>query len=393
MATGQKGTKANPYTMAEYESMANAGTWEGGFVMDDSGEAVYMMREVTVKGSGSDSGSETGSSPVSQFEFSDGSYTPHNPEDDDDDDDDDDENGGIGGGPDGGNDMGDEGWHHGGGGHQGGNTGDAGTTPVGTFNQYAEYYTETQMEAMHTAGTWRGGNVYTLGYVGPDFVIHPKIQALEKIDESWIGETGNNLANRILEQIRLGIHAIRSAPYTQAVEHYNAGTGQPLSLPVDSLGFDNLTRNMLEQAFDEKGKIIEDTYTLRLLSDVFDLNTPINKLSENHTYEEKIRIFSVALTLGTISLRWVSPGTYMILSDTYDFDIKKWSGNVERNIGTLLGLIVSESLSIQSDIEGIPLWAPMALRTIYIANGMMRRHILGTSKFKIKFNGTITLKP
>ena len=91
MATGQKGTKSNPYTMAEYESMANAGTWEGGFVMDDSGEAVYMMREVTVKGSGSDSGSEHGSSLGSQFEFSDGSYTPHTPEDDDDDDDDDDE--------------------------------------------------------------------------------------------------------------------------------------------------------------------------------------------------------------------------------------------------------------------------------------------------------------
>lgn len=121
MATGQKGTKSNPYTMAEYESMANAGTWEGGYVMDDSGEAVYMMKEVTVEGSGSDLGSETGSVPESQFEFSDGSYTPHNPEDDDDDDGDD-ENGGIGGGPDGGNDMGDEGWHHGGGGHQGENT-------------------------------------------------------------------------------------------------------------------------------------------------------------------------------------------------------------------------------------------------------------------------------
>ena len=67
MATGQKGTKSNPYTMAEYESMANAGTWEGGYVMDDSGEAVYMMKEVTVEGSGSDLGSETGSVPESQF--------------------------------------------------------------------------------------------------------------------------------------------------------------------------------------------------------------------------------------------------------------------------------------------------------------------------------------
>lgn len=90
MSTTEKGTQSNPYTWEEYETLANAGNWKGGYVKDESGEVAYMMAEVTVTGSGSGSGSSSGSGSGSDFEFN--SYTSFpNPDDDDDDDDEDDD--------------------------------------------------------------------------------------------------------------------------------------------------------------------------------------------------------------------------------------------------------------------------------------------------------------
>ena len=50
MGTGAKGTTGNPYTMAEFEELADAGLWQGGYVKDDSGNVTYMMAELTVTG-------------------------------------------------------------------------------------------------------------------------------------------------------------------------------------------------------------------------------------------------------------------------------------------------------------------------------------------------------
>ena len=50
MGTGAKGTMGNPYTMAEFEELADAGLWQGGFVIDDGGNVAYMMVELTVTG-------------------------------------------------------------------------------------------------------------------------------------------------------------------------------------------------------------------------------------------------------------------------------------------------------------------------------------------------------
>ena len=50
MGTGAKGTISNPYTMAEFEELADAGLWQGGFVIDDGGNVTYTMAELTVTG-------------------------------------------------------------------------------------------------------------------------------------------------------------------------------------------------------------------------------------------------------------------------------------------------------------------------------------------------------
>ena len=89
MGTGAKGTKSNPYTMAEFEELADAGLWQGGYVIDDSGNVAYMMAEITIIGYSGYSGYGSSGS------GSDGSWDPwgsdgegSRPWDDDDDDDD-----------------------------------------------------------------------------------------------------------------------------------------------------------------------------------------------------------------------------------------------------------------------------------------------------------------
>lgn len=47
-----KGSSSNPYTEAEYESMLNNGTWQGGYVQDLG----YVMKEDVASSSYPDSG-------------------------------------------------------------------------------------------------------------------------------------------------------------------------------------------------------------------------------------------------------------------------------------------------------------------------------------------------
>ena len=114
MGTGAKGTKSNPYTMAEFEELADAGLWQGGYVIDDSGNVAYMMAEITVIGYSGYSGYGSSGS------GSDGSWDPWGSDDgegsrpwDDDDEDDDDYHGnhGQGDGPNGDFDGGGGGHH------------------------------------------------------------------------------------------------------------------------------------------------------------------------------------------------------------------------------------------------------------------------------------------
>ena len=78
--TSTKGTRENPYSMSECDSMLDAGTWPGGYVKDDAGQVSYVMKSVTVQGySGSGSGSNWHGS---DFEFCSGSYEWREPDTD-----------------------------------------------------------------------------------------------------------------------------------------------------------------------------------------------------------------------------------------------------------------------------------------------------------------------
>lgn len=76
--TGAKGTKENPYSMDECDSMLEAGTWPGGFVRDDAGTVSYVMMSVTIQGySGTGCGRHG-----SDYEFCTGSFEWHEPDTD-----------------------------------------------------------------------------------------------------------------------------------------------------------------------------------------------------------------------------------------------------------------------------------------------------------------------
>ena len=94
-----KGSKSDPYTMAEYNEMLKNGTWKGGYVKDDNGNVSYTLPELAANGysgSGNRSGSSSGNGSGSDFQF--GSYKSFQGDPGlDDDDEDDEESGGNNG--------------------------------------------------------------------------------------------------------------------------------------------------------------------------------------------------------------------------------------------------------------------------------------------------------
>lgn len=76
--TAEKGTKDNPYSMDECNSMLDAETWPGGYVRDDAGTVSYVAKSATVMGYSS-SGSDT-THHGSDYEFSTGSYEWYEPD-------------------------------------------------------------------------------------------------------------------------------------------------------------------------------------------------------------------------------------------------------------------------------------------------------------------------
>ena len=50
MATAEKGTLENPYTMAEYEELEDSGMWQGGYVIDDDDTVSYVLKDLDVIG-------------------------------------------------------------------------------------------------------------------------------------------------------------------------------------------------------------------------------------------------------------------------------------------------------------------------------------------------------
>lgn len=127
--TNSKGSKNNPYTMSEYESLADAGNWAGGYVRDDSGNVTYIMKEITV--TGYSCGSRGSGSGSGDFQFA--SYTSFSGEQSMNDDDNDGEygNGGGSGGSGGGNGGSSGGSGNGG---SGGGSGSSGGGNTGTGN-------------------------------------------------------------------------------------------------------------------------------------------------------------------------------------------------------------------------------------------------------------------
>ena len=161
--TTAKGTRENPYSMSECESMLEAGTWPGGYVKDDAGNVSYVMKSVTVQGySGYGSGCGWHGS---DYEFCTGSYEWHEPDTDEkgcEDDKKDLPTGNEGGTGAGGNTGG---GFSGGGGNAYSN-GDVELTNAGEGQECdVHYYTYDEVEAMMNNKTWNGGYIRGSGYI------------------------------------------------------------------------------------------------------------------------------------------------------------------------------------------------------------------------------------
>ena len=379
MASSAKGTKENPYSMSECDEMLDNGTWPGGYVKDDSGQVSYVTKSVTVWGySGSGSGSEEHGS---DFEFSTGSHEWHEPDDE--------ENGSEedGNRPPSGNE-GDNQTDGNYGGGAGGGTGGSYNSNIsyinngtqGTYLYNAQYYTEKEYNHMQQEGTWTGGNVFTLGYIGKDYVINSGLSSIDSSD-NWL----TSLAGKAYE-LRNGLkricNEVMSLSYVQAIGCYNSGTGKPLYLDAESIGLRNLIGCKTDND-NPDSKVI----TINLLT----INN-LDVMLSGKSLSEQIKILSTALTLGNITLNKVSDNTYTVVSDKYDFDIHDWDREPMRNVATMIGFAVSESLSIGMDFASSGPFGSVLCRSMDLALGLVRRHIRGTTEFKIYINGNVTWK-
>ena len=234
--TAAKGTIDNPYSMSECEKMLDAGTWPGGYVRDDAGTVSYVMKSVTVQGySGSGSGCDWHGS---DYEFCTGSYEWHEPDTDKKGCDEEGKGTPSGSGNGGTGTGGNTGGGTGGGGGYHPATPNANDGKNGSFLYSATYYTEKQYNQMCKSGTWRGGNIYTLGYVGRDCIISPCLTSIDAND-SWLSVFKENSSAICKSLEKLG-KEIMSLAYVQAIARYNSATGSPLYFDTKSLGIDDL---------------------------------------------------------------------------------------------------------------------------------------------------------
>lgn len=372
--TAAKGTIDNPYSMSECEKMLDAGTWPGGYVRDDAGTVSYVMKSVTVQGySGSGSGSDWHGS---DYEFCTGSYEWHEPDTDEkgcEDDKKDLPTGNEGGTGIGGNTGGGTG---GGGGYHPA-TPNANDGKNGSFLYGATYYTEKQYNQMCKSGTWTGGNIYTLGYVGRDCIISPCLTSIDANDSCLsVFKEKSSAICKSLE--KLG-KEIMSLAYVQAIARYNSATGSPLYFDTKSLGIDDL-RGCTCKHNEKTNKITGINFL-----DVQNLQA----LLKDKSLPEQAVVLSTAMTLGNVSFERVSDGVYTIKKDEYDFGMHNWSEEPVRNISTLIGFTVSEGASVVADAATLNVFAPLVVRYMDIVTGMVRRHVLGQTSFYIYISGTV----
>ena len=346
----------NNYTEEEYNEMLRNGTWHGGYV-----NGVYVMPQVTEEENRNTDGGGGGNSGGT----SSGGYS----------------GGSAGTNPNTGNGQPNPNNNNG---QQGGGTQDNNhsQTPTqdsyrGTFKEGVPYYTEEEMESMYEQGKWQGGNVLTLGFVGEDYdIVIPRHQ----ISTSWL-TTLSDLAIALVGNVAGICNHTMSLPYVQATKQYNVASGEPLTLNVNSLGLHNLTNSMLKGDPNNP-----DIKRINLLEH-------IGELTYGLPNNQKTLVVNTAITLGNITFRHVGDNRYTIVTDTYDFDLANRQGEHLRNIETILGAIVQEGICMYDDAYYTPLIGGLTLKSICIANGIIRRHLLGETTFKILFNGTIYIQP
>ena len=138
-----KGSKSDPYTMAEYNEMLQNGTWKGGYVKDDNGNVSYTLPELVANGysgSGSGSGCSSGNGSGSDFQF--GSYKSFQGDPGLDDDDEDDEESGGNNGNNNQSSGGNGEYFGGGGGGTGGHKAYTNTLIIGSHTEISDYSQE-----------------------------------------------------------------------------------------------------------------------------------------------------------------------------------------------------------------------------------------------------------
>ena len=176
--------------------------------------------------------------------------------------------------------------------------------------------------------------------------------------------------------------------FPTAVTNYYSGSPVDLTLNINSLGLNCLTKDIIRKQNNGNEPQIGDKIYINLsdIGIISDVIIQAKSVSDIACY------LSTAVAIGGITFTCVNTDEYEInCFDTYNFDWKKvkvdddqmWK-TLRRNFATVLGKVINEGICICIDDL---LFGPFG-----ILLGIKNRYITGTTEFRIYFTGRLKIK-
>ncbi|MBO4662119.1 MAG: hypothetical protein J5630_05410 [Bacteroidaceae bacterium] len=204
---------------------------------------------------------------------------------------------------------------------------------------------------------------------------------LEVLYDNYSGAIGSFLET-------IGDNMGDAGTFPIAVSNYYSGSPVDLTLNINSLGLNCLTKDIFRKHHNHRDPQIGDKIRINLS----DTDVISDVIKQTESISDITCYISTALSIGTITFTCVNTDEYEILDyDTYNFDWKKVEGDdnqkwkiLKRNFVTILGKIINEGICISMDDF---FFGPLG-----ILLGIKNRNITGTTEFRIYFTGKLKIK-
>jgi len=229
-------------------------------------------------------------------------------------------------------------------------------------------FTQAEYNNLNQTGEWTGGYVEAMGYVAPT-----EYDGLITILGDWFSDFLGFISD-CWDFFGSIFDDITNSPFVQAVDNYSSGGEKTIAFDANAIGLNHLRISMLNPTK------TPNEYNVNLFS-----SDVISAMTEGMAISDKMSIVSTAMTLGNITLIKVGDRQFNVKDDTYNFEMHDWGTETKRNILTIAGWYVNETLS---NIKNNLFKGPFGTYSMFVA-----RNFTGNAKLTIIVSGTLTLQP